>query len=197
MKSGEICSALLWRSLWKRVFRGQACGLERVNSEESPLAARLTPNGALKLKPQAAGHGRRREVRPEEFAIVVSVSGETVAEDDGEAGADVEAVAADFGAAHAEDVAGIFAYAVNNEISGVWNATAPNPVRNTEFTKELASTLGRPALFPVPPIALKLAFGEFAQHMIDSARVVPENLTKAGFHFLHPELPEALRDILR
>jgi uncharacterized protein (TIGR01777 family) len=97
---------------------------------------------------------------------------------------------------HVEDVAEVFSYAVNNDISGVWNATSPNPVRNSEFTKELASTLGRPALFPVPPPALKLAFGEFAQHMVDSARVIPQNLINAGFTFKHPELPEALRNLL-
>ena len=90
-----------------------------------------------------------------------------------------------------------FVYAVENEISGVWNATSPNPVRNSEFTKELASTLGRPALFPIPVPALKLAFGEFAQHMVDSVRVIPENLTKAGFDFSHPELGEALRNVLK
>ena len=98
---------------------------------------------------------------------------------------------------HVDDVAEIFAYAVENEISGVWNATSPNPVRNSEFTKELAGALGRPALFPVPVPALKLAFGEFAQHMVDSARVIPENLSKAGFEFRHPELGEALRDVLK
>jgi uncharacterized protein (TIGR01777 family) len=97
---------------------------------------------------------------------------------------------------HVDDVAEIFAYAVENEISGVWNATSPNPVRNSEFTKELARTLGRPALFPAPTAALKLAFGEFAQHMADSARVIPEKLSKAGFEFRHAELGEALRDLL-
>jgi hypothetical protein len=98
---------------------------------------------------------------------------------------------------HVDDVAEIFAYAVANEISGVWNATSPNPVRNSEFTKELAGALGRPALFTIPVPALKIAFGEFAQHMVDSARVIPENLSKAGFEFRHPELGEALRDVLK
>lgn len=98
---------------------------------------------------------------------------------------------------HVDDVAEIFAYAVENEISGVWNATSPNPVRNSEFTKELAGTLGRPALFPIPGSALKLAFGEIAQHMVESARVIPENLSKAGFQFRHPDLGGALRDILK
>jgi uncharacterized protein (TIGR01777 family) len=97
---------------------------------------------------------------------------------------------------HVDDVAEAFAYAVENEVSGVWNATAPQPVRNSEFTRELAHALGRPALFPVPPVALRLAFGEFAQHMLDSARVVPEAPQKAGLQFRHPELPAALRHIL-
>ncbi len=97
---------------------------------------------------------------------------------------------------HVDDVAEVFAYAVENEISGVWNAVSPNPIRNSEFTKDLASALGRPAIFPVPRPILKIAFGEFAQHMLDSARVVPRNLTDAGFRFQHPDLPEALRSIL-
>lgn len=97
---------------------------------------------------------------------------------------------------HVEDVAEIFAHAVNHEIHGVWNASSPNPVRNSEFTKELAATLGRPALFPVPGIALKLLYGEFAQHMLDSARVIPANLTAGAFPFRHPDLREALGSIL-
>jgi uncharacterized protein len=98
---------------------------------------------------------------------------------------------------HVDDVAEVFAYAVENEVSGVWNATSPNPVRNSEFTRELARTLGRPALFPVPKVALKVAFGEFAQHMLDSARVIPEATQNAGFTFRHPDLGEALQDVLR
>ena len=97
---------------------------------------------------------------------------------------------------HADDIAEVVAYAVNNEISGVWNATTPNPVRNSEFTKQLADTLGRPALFAVPQPVLKLAFGEFAQHILDSARVIPQKLQNAGFEFKHPELPGALRNLL-
>ena len=57
--------------------------------------------------------------------------------------------------------------------------------------------MGRPALFPVPPPALKLVFGEFAQHMLDSARVMPEAAIQAGFRFRHTDLAESLRDILR
>lgn len=97
---------------------------------------------------------------------------------------------------HIDDVADMFAHAATNEISGVWNATAPNPVTNAVFTREMAKALHRPAIFPVPPFALKLVFGELAQHMLDSARVVPEAALKANFPFRYPELGPALRNLL-
>jgi hypothetical protein len=97
---------------------------------------------------------------------------------------------------HASDVADMFVHAVENEISGVWNATSPNPVTNTEFTREMGKALHRPAVFPVLPFALKLAFGEMGQHMLDSARVIPEAALKAGFSFRYPNLGPALADLL-
>jgi uncharacterized protein (TIGR01777 family) len=98
---------------------------------------------------------------------------------------------------HADDVAEAFTYAVENEVAGVWNVTSPNPVRNSEFTEKLAAAVHRPAIIPVPQFALKLAFGELAQHMLDSARVVPEEPVKAGFRFRFPELGPALADLTR
>jgi hypothetical protein len=97
---------------------------------------------------------------------------------------------------HADDVAELFVHAVENDVSGVWNATSPNPVTNVEFTRQLGRAVHRPALFPVPPFALKLAFGEFAQHILDSARVLPEAALKAGFRFGYPELKGALGNLL-
>jgi uncharacterized protein (TIGR01777 family) len=97
---------------------------------------------------------------------------------------------------HVDDVAELFAYALEHNISGVWNAASPNPVTNATFTSELASALHRPALFPVPPFALKLAFGELAQHMLDSARVVPEAALRAGFRFRYPDLAQALKQTM-
>lgn len=97
---------------------------------------------------------------------------------------------------HAGDVAGLFAYAVENNVAGVWNAVSPNPVTNAEFTRQLARAVHRPALFPVPPLALKLAFGELAQHMLDSARVIPSAALRAGFEFRYPEVSAALRNLL-
>jgi hypothetical protein len=97
---------------------------------------------------------------------------------------------------HIDDVAEMFAYAIESDISGVWNAAAPNPVTNAMFTRAMARTVHRPALFPVPPFALKLAFGELGQHMLDSSRVVPEAALKAGFAFRFAEVEAALRDLL-
>jgi hypothetical protein len=97
---------------------------------------------------------------------------------------------------HVDDVAEMFFHSVENEVRGVWNATSPNPVRNVDFTRELAAVLHRPALFPVPPFALKIAFGELAQHMLDSARVVPERAMRGGFAFQYPGLAEAMRNLL-
>lgn len=98
---------------------------------------------------------------------------------------------------HAEDVANLFAHAVENPVEGVWNATSPNPVRNSEFTGALGRAVHRPALFPAPGFGLKLAFGELGQHMLDSARVVPAAATAAGFRFTYPDVDGALRECFR
>ncbi len=97
---------------------------------------------------------------------------------------------------HVADVAEMFLYAAETDLSGVWNATAPNPVTNAQFTRELGAGLHRPALFPVPRVALRVLFGEFGPHMLDSARVVPDALFKAGYLFRYPELGPALRNLL-
>ena len=98
---------------------------------------------------------------------------------------------------HIADVAALFAFAVENQISGVWNATSPNPVTNAEFTSEMGKALHRPTIFPIPPFALKLAFGELGHHMLDSSRVVPDAALKAGYQFRYPDLERALRNLLR
>ncbi len=95
---------------------------------------------------------------------------------------------------HVEDVAELFVHAVESDIAGVWNTTSPNPATNADFTKRLAGALHRPAIFPVPGFALKLAFGEFGQHMLDSARVIPGAL---DYRFRYPELGAALANLVK
>lgn len=83
-------------------------------------------------------------------------------------------------------------FALETPISGPINLTTPNPATNQEFTAALARALHRPALLPVPGIALKIAFGGFAVEMLGSKKVLPEALLKAGFTYDYPHLGPAL-----
>ncbi len=97
---------------------------------------------------------------------------------------------------HLDDLTALIRFALERPVSGVLNAVAPNPATNAEFTRTLAAELHRPALFPVPPFALRAAFGEMARVMLDSQRVYPEAALAAGFGFYYPELRRALSNIL-
>jgi uncharacterized protein (TIGR01777 family) len=78
-------------------------------------------------------------------------------------------------------------------LAGPVNMTAPNPVTNAQFTRALARELHRPAGFPVPAFALRLAFGQMADEaLLASARAYPARLTMAGFEFTHSTLALAL-----
>lgn len=82
-------------------------------------------------------------------------------------------------------------------LSGPVNITSPNPVTNAEFTRALAHRLRRPAILPVPKLALRLIFGQMADEtLLSSARVVPSKLLNAGFQFSHPKVEQALDPIL-
>jgi uncharacterized protein len=98
---------------------------------------------------------------------------------------------------HLDDVVGVLMHAIDHPLSGAFNATAPNPATNAEFTRELASALGRPAIFPVPEFALKAAYGEMAGMLLVSQRVAPKATEQSGYQFQFRELPAALRDVLR
>ena len=80
----------------------------------------------------------------------------------------------------------------NNSISGPVNLTSPNQVTNQEFTAALARALQRPALFPAPAIALKIALGGFSSEILGSKKVVPQALTDAGFEWEYPHITTAL-----
>jgi uncharacterized protein (TIGR01777 family) len=83
-------------------------------------------------------------------------------------------------------------------INGPVNLVAPEPVRNVDFAKVLGRVLGRPALVPLPSIALQVMFGSMAQNTIlASQRVIPKRLAGTGFEFQHPRLEEALHFELR
>jgi len=98
---------------------------------------------------------------------------------------------------HLEDAAGLIELTLSSQLKGAVNATAPNPVTNAEFTRELAAALHRPAIFPVPKFALRLLYGDMAQIVYASQRVIPEAALQAGYEFRFPNLNGALLDILR
>jgi uncharacterized protein len=85
----------------------------------------------------------------------------------------------------------------NPPASGAFNFTAPDPVTNAEFTRALARAVHRPAIFPMPAFAARLAFGELADEaLLASARVAPEKLLATGFIFRHTNLDTALAELL-
>jgi len=100
---------------------------------------------------------------------------------------------------HVKDLARAFAHAVDTpEVSGPVNAVAPEAVSNREFTRAVADTLKRPACLPVPPAALRLAYGEMAEEvLLANLHLVPRKLLASGFAFEYPELPKALKHLLR
>lgn len=78
------------------------------------------------------------------------------------------------------------------ELEGPVNLSSPSPVRNRDFTRELARAVHRPALFPVPRFAARLALGEMSDTLFCSAKVQPVKLERTGFRFAFPDLPSAL-----
>jgi uncharacterized protein len=97
-----------------------------------------------------------------------------------------------------DDVVRMILWAIDHDrAEGVYNVTAPEPVRNRDFTRALGAALHRPAFLPVPSFALKVLFGEMAGEMlIGGQRVLPERATSEGFVFQYPSLGAALQHAL-
>ena len=97
-----------------------------------------------------------------------------------------------------DDLAAAFLHALETEsLSGPCNGVAPEPVRNTDLTGTLGHLLHRPAVVPVPAMALRLLFGQMADEtLLASCRVLPRTLEGNGFTFRHPNLESALRHVL-
>ena len=98
-----------------------------------------------------------------------------------------------------DDVIGAIQHALKTDtLRGPVNVVGPNPVRNAEFTKTLASVLSRPAIFPMPAFAARLVFGQMADELLlASQRIEPAKLLSTRYVFRNPELRSALDNILR
>jgi uncharacterized protein (TIGR01777 family) len=98
---------------------------------------------------------------------------------------------------HIEDLVELMLAALADERwTGPINATAPEPVSNRDFSRALGAALHRPALLPVPGLALHMLYGEMAGIVTTGARVVPAKPLVLGYQFSHPALREALRTAL-
>ena len=98
---------------------------------------------------------------------------------------------------HSDDAVAMIRWvSANPVIHGPVNVTAPNPVTMREFATTLGHVLRRPALLPVPGVALRLLIGEFAQALLAGQRVVPAVAQEHGFTWKYPTLEPALRAIL-
>lgn len=94
------------------------------------------------------------------------------------------------------DLIRAIAFLLERPISGPVNVTGPNPVTNQEFTSALARALRRPALFPAPAIALKIALGGFSSEILGSKKVIPSVLSEAGFEWDYPHISSALSALI-
>lgn len=97
---------------------------------------------------------------------------------------------------HMADLMGMYRYIINNTLTGVFNATSPNPVNNYTFTKALGKALHRPTILPIPEFVLRIMYGEAALVLTDSKEVYPENIQKEGFVFKHEEIEASLKHLL-
>lgn len=99
---------------------------------------------------------------------------------------------------HIDDICRLFIHAMENEaMNGFYNGVAPQPVRNKVLVENIKTALDSPALIvPAPAIALRLAMGEMADAVLDSAKVSAEKTMSTGFTYQFPEVEKALGDLL-
>jgi uncharacterized protein (TIGR01777 family) len=96
---------------------------------------------------------------------------------------------------HVDDVVGVILFALDTDaLAGPVNVTAPEPATNEELSKALGRVLRRPAIAPVPALAVKALYGEMAEIVTTGQRAVPARLTELGYSFRRPDLETALRD---
>ena len=99
---------------------------------------------------------------------------------------------------HLSDVVGLLLHAARDErLRGPMNVVGLEPATNADFTRALGHALGRPAVLPVPRLALKVVFGELSEALLDSQRVVPGVARETHYAYAFPRLAAALEDCVR
>jgi len=99
---------------------------------------------------------------------------------------------------HLHDLMEGFVFLLNHpELSGPFNLTSPNPVRNRDMAKALGKVMKRPSWFPAPGFMIRLILGEFGSVILKGQRVVPKRLLDAGFSFTYPDIESTFRDLVQ
>lgn len=99
---------------------------------------------------------------------------------------------------HVQDLVAIFQFVMENRLPGIYNGVAPYPVTNSELTKAIAKTLGKPLFLPnIPKFAMKLILGEMHQILFSSQHVSCRKLLDENFQFKFASLDKALNDLLK
>lgn len=99
---------------------------------------------------------------------------------------------------HVYDLSRIFVYTIQNELEGIYNGVAPNPITNMELTKSIAKTLHKPVFLPnIPKFLMKLVLGEMYILLFESQRVSSKKIEDAGFDFTYSNVHPALEAILK
>lgn len=96
-----------------------------------------------------------------------------------------------------EDLVRLIRWLIESRVRGVFNGTAPQPVRNRDFAAALGRSLKRPARLPMPAFALRALFGEMSELLLGSQRVLPDAARASGFSFRHETLQAALDSVVR
>ncbi|GAB4233062.1 MAG: TIGR01777 family oxidoreductase [Stanieria sp.] len=98
---------------------------------------------------------------------------------------------------HREDLVNLIITALNNaDMKGVYNATAPNPVRMAQFCQILGEVMNRPSWLPVPEFVLELLLGDGAKVVLEGQQVLPKQTQQLGFEYQYPELRSALKEVI-
>jgi hypothetical protein len=99
---------------------------------------------------------------------------------------------------HIDDLVNLIIQALTKpEILGVYNATAPHPVRMSELSTTIGKVMHRPSWLPVPDFAIEALLGDGAIVVLEGQRVLPQRTLESGFEFQYPDLQPALETILK
>jgi uncharacterized protein len=96
---------------------------------------------------------------------------------------------------HLEDEVGAILHIIRNDLDGIYNLTAPQPVRNVEVARVISKVMQKPNWFPVPGFALRMLLGEMSTLVLDGQRVLPKRLIESGYNFHYEIMEAALKNL--